>query len=226
MFGLDLDEDVIIIENLDLELESVVVNESELVEENLDDRIEGEINVYEGSGEIVFRDNDFDVNVFREESVVRENESRIEECVLNQDGDEKIEDERELGVGVIREGQISGGRDEQLSQSLGQEEVEVDIFLVREVFSNESVGIRNSEEVLCEYDSVYSQGLEYSDSRSVDIQEFESYCEESIFVIFGRDVDFDVGLRECNYDSLENFSRENLEVVENYVIISEDEFSC
>lgn len=83
MFGLDLDEDVIIIENLDLELESVVVNESELVEENLDDRIEGEINVYEGSGEIVFRDNDFDVNVLREESVVRENESRIEECVLN-----------------------------------------------------------------------------------------------------------------------------------------------
>lgn len=83
MFGLDLDEDVIIIENLDLELESVVVNESELVEENLDDRIEGEINVYESSGEIVFRDNDFDVNVFREESVVRENESRIEECVLN-----------------------------------------------------------------------------------------------------------------------------------------------
>lgn len=83
MFGLDLDEDVIIIENLDLELESVVVNESELVEENLDDRIEGEINVYESSGEIVFRDNDFDVNVFREESVVRENESRIDECVLN-----------------------------------------------------------------------------------------------------------------------------------------------
>lgn len=83
MFGLDLDEDVIIIENLDLELESVVVNESELVEENLDDRIEGEINVYEGSREIVFRDNDFDVNVFREESVVRENESRIDECVLN-----------------------------------------------------------------------------------------------------------------------------------------------
>lgn len=83
MFGLDLDEDVIIIENLDLELESVVVNESELVEENLDDRIEGEINVYESSGEIVFRDNDFDVNIFREESVVRENESRIDECVLN-----------------------------------------------------------------------------------------------------------------------------------------------
>lgn len=83
MFGLDLDEDVIIIENLDLELESVVVNESELVEENLDDRIEGEINVYESSGEIVFRDNDFDVNVFSEESVVRENESRIDECVLN-----------------------------------------------------------------------------------------------------------------------------------------------
>lgn len=226
MSGLDPDEDAIITENPDPESESAAVNESESVEENLDDRTEGEINAYEGSGEIVPRDNDPDVNVFREESVVRENEPRIEECVLNQDGDEKTEDEREPGVGVIREGQISGGRDEQLSQSLGQEEAEADTFLVREACSNESVGIRNSEEVLCEHDSAYSQGLEHSDSRSADIQESESHCEESTSVISGRDADSDAGSRECNHDSLENLSRENSEVVENHVIIPEDELSC
>lgn len=226
MSGLDPDEDAIITENPDPESESAAVNESESVEENLDDRTEGEINAYEGSGQIAPGDNDPPVNVFNEESVVnnvREYEQRIDECVLNQDGDEKTEDEREPGVGVIREGQISGGRDELLS--LGQEEVEADTFLVREASSNESVGIRNSEEVLCEHDTANSQGLEHSDSRAADVQESESHCEESTSVITGRDADSDAGSRECNH-SLENLSCENSEVVENHVIIPEDELSC
>lgn len=226
MSGLDPDEDAIITENPDPESESAAVNESESVEENLDDRTEGEINAYEGSGQIAPGDNDPPVNVFNEESVVnnvREYEQRIDECVLNQDGDEKTEDEREPGVGVIREGQISGGRDELLS--LGQEEVEADTFLVREASSNESVGIRNSEEVLCEHDTANLQGLEHSDSRAADVQESESHCEESTSVITGRDADSDAGSRECNH-SLENLSCENSEVVENHVIIPEDELSC
>lgn len=226
MSGLDPDEDAIITENPDPESESAAVNESESVEENLDDRTEGEINAYEGSGQIAPGDNDPPVNVFNEESVVnnvREYEQRIDECVLNQDGDEKTEDEREPGVGVIREGQISGGRDELLS--LGQEEVEADTFLVREASSNESVGIRNSEEVLCEHDTANLQGLEHSDRRAADVQESESHCEESTSVITGRDADSDAGSRECNH-SLENLSCENSEVVENHVIIPEDELSC
>lgn len=226
MSGLDPDEDAIITENPDPESESAAVNESESVEENLDDRTEGEINAYEGSGQIAPGDNDPPVNVFNEESVVnnvREYEQRIDECVLNQDGDEKTEDEREPGVGVIREGQISGGRDELLS--LGQEEVEADTFLVREASSNESVGIRNSDEVLCEHDTANLQGLEHSDSRAADVQESESHCEESTSVITGRDADSDAGSRECNH-SLENLSCENSEVVENHVIIPEDELSC
>lgn len=226
MSGLDPDEDAIITENPDPESESAAVNESESVEENLDDRTEGEINAYEGSGQIAPGDNDPPVNVFNEESVVnnvREYEQRIDECVLNQDGDEKTEDEREPGLGVIREGQISGGRDELLS--LGQEEVEADTFLVREASSNESVGIRNSEEVLCEHDTANLQGLEHSDSRAADVQESESHCEESTSVITGRDADSDAGSRECNH-SLENLSCENSEVVENHVIIPEDELSC
>lgn len=226
MSGLDPDEDANITENPDPESESAAVNESESVEENLDDRTEGEINAYEGSGQIAPGDNDPPVNVFNEESVVnnvREYEQRIDECVLNQDGDEKTEDEREPGVGVIREGQISGGRDELLS--LGQEEVEADTFLVREASSNESVGIRNSEEVLCEHDTANLQGLEHSDSRAADVQESESHCEESTSVITGRDADSDAGSRECNH-SLENLSCENSEVVENHVIIPEDELSC
>lgn len=226
MSGLDPDEDANITENPDPESESAAVNESESVEENLDDRTEGEINAYEGSGQIAPGDNDPPVNVFNQESVVnnvREDEQRIDECVLNQDGDEKTEDEREPGVGVIREGQISGGRDELLS--LGQEEVEADTFLVREASSNESVGIRNSEEVLCEHDTANLQGLEHSDSRAADVQESESHCEESTSVITGRDADSDAGSRECNH-SLENLSCENSEVVENHVIIPEDELSC
>lgn len=226
MSGLDPDEDAIITENPDPESESAAVNESESVEENLDDRTEGEINAYEGSGQIAPGDNDPPVHVFNEESVVnnvREYEQRIDECVLNQDGDEKTEDEREPGVGVIREGQISGGRDELLS--LGQEEVEADTFLVREASSNESVGIRNSDEVLCEHDTANLQGLEHSDSRAADVQESESHCEESTSVITGRDADSDAGSRECNH-SLENLSCENSEVVENHVIIPEDELSC
>lgn len=226
MSGLDPDEDAIITENPDPESESAAVNESESVEENLDDRTEGEINAYEGSGQIAPGDNDPPVNVFNEESVVnnvREYEQRIDECVLNQDGDEKTEDEREPGLGVIREGQISGGRDELLS--LGQEEVEADTFLVREASSNESVGIRNSDEVLCEHDTANLQGLEHSDSRAADVQESESHCEESTSVITGRDADSDAGSRECNH-SLENLSCENSEVVENHVIIPEDELSC
>lgn len=226
MSGLDPDEDAIITENPDPESESAAVNESESVEENLDDRTEGEINAYEGSGQIAPGDNDPPVHVFNEESVVnnvREYEQRIDECVLNQDGDEKTEDEREPGLGVIREGQISGGRDELLS--LGQEEVEADTFLVREASSNESVGIRNSDEVLCEHDTANLQGLEHSDSRAADVQESESHCEESTSVITGRDADSDAGSRECNH-SLENLSCENSEVVENHVIIPEDELSC
>lgn len=226
MSGLDPDEDANITENPDPESESAAVNESESVEENLDDRTEGEINAYEGSGQIAPGDNDPPVNVFNQESVVnnvREDEQRIDECVLNQDGDEKTEDEREPGVGVIREGQISGGRDELLS--LGQEEVEADTFLVREASSNESVGIRNSDEVLCEHDTANLQGLEHSDSRAADVQESESHCEESTSVITGRDADSDAGSRECNH-SLENLSCENSEVVENHVIIPEDELSC
>lgn len=226
MSGLDPDEDANITENPDPESESAAVNESESVEENLDDRTEGEINAYEGSGKIAPGDNDPPVNVFNQESVVnnvREDEQRIDECVLNQDGDEKTEDEREPGVGVIREGQISGGRDELLS--LGQEEVEADTFLVREASSNESVGIRNSDEVLCEHDTANLQGLEHSDSRAADVQESESHCEESTSVITGRDADSDAGSRECNH-SLENLSCENSEVVENHVIIPEDELSC
>lgn len=226
MSGLDPDEDANITENPDPESESAAVNESESVEENLDDRTEGEINAYEGSGQIAPGDNDPPVNVFNQESVVnnvREDEQRIDECVLNQDGDEKTEDEREPGLGVIREGQISGGRDELLS--LGQEEVEADTFLVREASSNESVGIRNSEEVLCEHDTANLQGLEHSDSRAADVQESESHCEESTSVITGRDADSDAGSRECNH-SLENLSCENSEVVENHVIIPEDELSC
>ena len=221
MSGIDPDEEANISENPDPESESSAVNEIPLVEEISQENTEGKNCDNIGEEQALTRNNQPCVNVPREGHIqedYEEDEQRIDENSLNQDGNEKTEDEREVDLGVIREGQISGGQDEQIS--LGQEEAEADASLVLNISNKENVS---------ENDNHQEAGSEESANRSALTQECENYCEETTSVI---NVSKDVSNGETEatqaerVNSLENLSQENSVVVEANIIIPEDEYSC
>ncbi|XP_061167670.1 coiled-coil domain-containing protein 186-like [Saccostrea echinata] len=242
MSGIDPDEEANVTENPDPESESAAVNESELLDSHPDDGVEGEINALV-SNEHFLQENgshpEIVINENVEENNAQEDRQRQDECSLNVEGDEKTEDEREADGGVIREGQISCGRDEQLIQGIGQEEAEADASLVRDVSKSESENVNhikcgttpneNESIQINENESIQINELEQSEQRENDERELENNTEGSNSVInLGRDgSNPESNLVQCGINNLvENLSPENSEVVDRNAVIPEDEISC
>ncbi|XP_062605238.1 coiled-coil domain-containing protein 186-like, partial [Saccostrea cucullata] len=234
MSGIDPDEEANVTENPDPESESAAsVNaENDLPESNPNDGVEGEINV-PVSNEHLPQDNGshpenvVDENV--EENKAEEDGQGQDECVMNVEGDEKAEDEREADGGVIREGQISCGRDEQLIQGIGQEEAEADASLVREVSKCESESHVKCGASLDENESEPINVLEQSEQRVNDAREEENISEGSNSVInLGSDgSNSESNLVQCGVNNVvENLSPENSVVVDGNAVIPEDEICC
>ncbi|XP_056005824.1 coiled-coil domain-containing protein 186-like isoform X2 [Ostrea edulis] len=141
--------------------------------------------------------------------------------------DEKTEDERETDVGIIREGQISGGRDEQLSPGLGPEEAEADASLIGGLtdFQGENI---DSEVTQSESEST-QVCVDRTEQRESGTPEVEDRSEGSTSVINSENVCLvsePISI-QCSANNLPgNFSEEYSEVVERRSVIPEDEISC
>jgi hypothetical protein len=236
MSGLDPDEEATITENPNPESESAAVNETgaegnnETEAEgnnetgaegnNPGDDIEGEVNrpvtgEQSPQGDQSLPDND------RGENGEGGDGQGHSESAVTQDGDEKTEDEREADVGVIREGQISCGRDEQLGQGLGPEEAEAEASFIgndSEVTPSET----ESESTLVHVDKT-----EQSESGTPDVRDLEDQSEGSMSVINSGNVPVEPVSVQCGTnDSPGSNSIGNSEVVERSAVIPEDEISC